>query len=635
MTTIRQKLTRPALILVAALLLALSAAGLFGTIRAHGDAATGADATYRAAQQIAVSASSTPQTKLYVTFTVIDQSIDGAKVAVNKKGSAAKTEFSGAAVERNVRTVSSSTIAAEGGGGVTQKVFFTVTLTELTAKTNYEYVCFTSAGAAEYESARHEFWTAADKNDPEEFSFVYITDPQSSGANGKAITPTTQFAKQEAPNAKYLYIAGDLTDTAANEGQWEAFFNAPGNSQYVSAMDKTWGNQKIFSENQMSNFTIVATQGNHDNGDFAYHVKHDSLTDGTDTDKLVYSFDYGNLKFIVLNFELGSQSTAAGTSGARQKAFFDQKVSEARAEGQRVAVGIHKGMYEGGSHLTDSDARGARIAWSQIFEDANVDFVLQGHDHILSRGQVKRGQNAGPHTQTGERTFAAVKAANAPLYYVANCASTLKFYDYASNAYRDGEYATEADPLAYNYEFLDITSMMQAGSALNPFGPRTSDTNMAAGDSRYPTFVEVTVGKDYTRFDAKMYSCKTDGTVTGGVFLFDSYTLYKKDVIESVKDKIGAIGNFTTNRAADVDATLLARNAYNGLTETQKLFVTNADALVAAEAQLTAADLKGTKGEDGTAGADGVAIAAAAGSAVALGTGGTALWFVLRKKKPV
>lgn len=481
-----------------------------------------------------------------------------------------------------------------------------------------------------------------------------MTDPQSSGSNGRAITSTTQFIKSENPDAKFLYIAGDLTDTAANEGQWEAFFNAPGNSEYrnTNAMDKTWGNRKIFSESQMSNFTLVATQGNHDNNDMAFHLKHDSLVSGPDTDKVVYSFDYGNLKFIILNFEAMNLETGPTDMVAynRQKSFFEQKAAEAKTDGQRIAVCIHKGMYEGGSHLTDNGARNARIGWAKVFEDANVDFVLQGHDHILSRGQVRGGHNESPHTQIGYRTFADIKAQNAPLYYVANCASTLKFYDYASTAYANGEYATEEDPLAYNYEFLDITSIMQPGSRLNPFGPRTSDTNMSSVDPRYPTFVEVTVGKDYTRFDAKMYSCKTDGTVVGGVFLFDSYTLYKKDAIENVKNKIASIGNFGANRKADVDTTLLARNVYNSLNETQKLFVTNYNSLIAAEAQLTANDFKGTNGIDGTDGTvpananisqgdnsetDNMMTIAIVVSIVSIIIAGTAIFFALYKSRAI
>ncbi|MCL1901610.1 MAG: metallophosphoesterase [Firmicutes bacterium] len=645
MVNTKKNLSKFILLIVSALIMICSIGGIFGNIKAHAAEEISNDFIYRTAQQIAVTASSEPQTKLYITFTTIDQSIENAKVTINEKGKISTTEFKDDAVERNVRSVSNSTINIEGSGSkVAQKVFFTVTLTGLNAKTNYECICYTSDGTDEYESVKHEFWTAANKNDPEEFRFVYMTDPQSSGSNGRAITSTTQFIKSENPDAKFLYIAGDLTDTAANEGQWEAFFNAPGNSEYrnTNAMDKTWGNRKIFSESQMSNFTLVATQGNHDNNDLAFHLKHDSLVTGADTDKVVYSFDYGNIKFIILNFETGHNKDSQIAVYNRQKTFFEQKAAEAKAAGQRIAVCIHKGMYEGGSHLTDGDARNARMAWAKVFEDANVDFVLQGHDHILSRGQVRGGYNASPHTQIGDRMFADVKAQNAPLYYVANCASTLKFYDYASAAYANGEYATEEDPLAYNYEFLDITSIMQPGSKLNPFGPRTSDTNMSSGDPRYPTFVEVTVGKDYTRFDAKMYSCKTDGTVVGGVFLFDSYTLYKKDAIENVKNKIASIGSFSSNRNADVDATLLARNAYNALNETQKLFVVNYSSLLAAEAKLIANDLKGADGKDATNNAnvslsdsetDNSATIAIVVSAAAIVIAGAAIFFVLYKSR--
>jgi PAS domain S-box-containing protein len=36
------------------------------------------------------------------------------------------------------------------------------------------------------------------------------------------------MAEETVPDAEFLYIAGDLTDTAVNEGQWEGFFNQEG-----------------------------------------------------------------------------------------------------------------------------------------------------------------------------------------------------------------------------------------------------------------------------------------------------------------------------------------------------------------------------------------------------------------------
>ena len=147
MVNTKKNLSKFILLIVSALIMICSIGGIFGNIKAHAAEEISNDFIYRTAQQIAVTASSEPQTKLYITFTTIDQSIENAKVTINEKGKISTTEFKDDAVERNVRSVSNSTINIEGSGSkVAQKVFFTVTLTGLNAKTNYECICYTSDG---------------------------------------------------------------------------------------------------------------------------------------------------------------------------------------------------------------------------------------------------------------------------------------------------------------------------------------------------------------------------------------------------------------------------------------------------------------------------------------------------------
>ena len=63
------------------------------------------------------------------------------------------------------------------------------------------------------------------------------------------------------------------------------------------------------------------------------------------------------------------------------------------------------------------------------FSDSQIDFVLQGHDHVLSRGFIQANGYAADITkQISDRKYKAKDPDNTPLYYCGNTGSSLKFY---------------------------------------------------------------------------------------------------------------------------------------------------------------------------------------------------------------
>lgn len=177
--------------------------------------------------------------------------------------------------------------------------------------------------------------------------------------------------------------------------------------------------------------------------------------------------------------------------------------------------------------MDDADVKLLRQYLSPVLAELNVDVVLQGHDHVLSRGFVKpNGYKADITAKESDRIYSATAPGYTPLYYVANCGSTLKFY----SPLKDNSWISNYDPVAPDYEFLDIDSAMPQGTALNPLGPCTDDEQdgKVEGYYRAPTFVAVTVSPDSIKFDTYMTGYdNANNKIVKDTFLYDSFTLNK------------------------------------------------------------------------------------------------------------
>lgn len=307
--------------------------------------------------------------------------------------------------------------------GISGKYIHEISVSGLEAYTEYEY----TVGDG-FNSASGTFKTALAKNDTRSFTFAYIADTQvSNAANAKALGAT--LAEINNINPDFVYLAGDTTDSATNENQWQWLFNNDG--LYPN------GGQDMFA-----NSLIAVTQGNHDNNELYQHINAPE-----EADKIAYSFDYGCMRFISLNLEIARYSD---DSRAKQEAMLRSEVADAKANGQWVVVAFHKSIYTGASHIVDGDVIAARKFWSPILAELDVDLVLQGHDHVYSRGFVNaNGENAHPAIN---EDGSIEQPANAPLYMVGGHAGGLKWYS------RKNYTVSEGDPLSMNYEFLDVNS---------------------------------------------------------------------------------------------------------------------------------------------------------------------------------
>lgn len=337
----------------------------------------------------------------------------------------------------------------EQGGKITKdKYFHKVTVDGLKADTQYTY----TIGSGVYAESG-TFKTAPDKGSTSKVKFAYIADTQirGEGFNPSAV-PTSDEAKavgamfnqlSEIEDLDFTYIAGDLTDSSNNESQWEALFSNEGAFPTAGA--------DFFKNN-----VVAVTVGNHDNNSFNGHINVPNQAGES-----VYSFEYGPVKFIVLNLEADMPADRN-----KQEAFLREEVAKAKENNQWTIVGFHKSIYTGGSHIMDSDVVTARKLWAPVLSELDVDMVLQGHDHVYARGFVnKRGYNANPAV---DEDGVILKATSTPLYMVGGHAGALKWYG------KDEEYSNNispSDPISPNYEFLDFnsTDLVGADGKVEPF----------------------------------------------------------------------------------------------------------------------------------------------------------------------
>ena len=329
-----------------------------------------------------------------------------------------------------------------------------------------------------------KFKTALEQGDESSFTFAYLADTQVSNAsNAKALGAT--LAKVNEKNPDFVYLAGDVTDKSTNESQWEWLFNNDG-------VYSTGG------EDMFANNLVAVTQGNHDNNEMYQHINAPE-----EAGKIVYSFDYGCAKFIILNLESARYDEDAR---AQQEAYLRDAVKDAKSNGQWTIVGFHKSLYTGASHITDSDIIAARKYWAPIFAETDVDLVLQGHDHVYSRGFVTaEGENANP-TVLEDGT---IIQPDAPLYMVGGHAGGLKWYS------KKNYTVTENDPLALNYSFLDVNS---------------TDTGSDVKKEQVITMLEVSNETISVKTTFFKYNTDEDA-ITTDEYVYDTFTV-KRDLAE-------------------------------------------------------------------------------------------------------
>ena len=241
-------------------------------------------------------------------------------------------------------------------GFSTPRNIWNVALDNLKPGTKYMYRI--TNGSKVY-SATYNFETGSLTDD--EFSFLFMTDPQYYREIGASMYNTMTEAQIAKYDVKFTFITGDISDKGGNSSYWDMFYTK--SSLKKIPMATTVGNHEYYDSGTVTTDNLIYNQFFYNPQNGPENVKGSS-----------YYFTYNNALFIMLDSE------AKGVL-AEQQAWF-RSVCES-VDASYIIVGCHKSPYAAGPYV---DVGQAFISnWGPLFDEFQVDFVLTGHDHVYTR----------------------------------------------------------------------------------------------------------------------------------------------------------------------------------------------------------------------------------------------------------
>lgn len=219
------------------------------------------------------------------------------------------------------------------------------------------------------------------------FSFIGISDSQSgTEADSYDIVGTViKKAMKDVPDTAFFVNMGDVVNLGDSKKEYDRYFKAMGN--YIKTLP------------------VMAVLGNHDsrgdsitagkyfslhfnNPDNAKSVFESISADDVERDfskgvvnnmaETVYSFEYGNAHFAVLNSSSDWDMEDTYTILEAQKEWLRNDLKNTDKKWKIVL--IHQGMY-----TARTDRFNTKSVLLDVIDECEVDLVLQGHDHIVTR----------------------------------------------------------------------------------------------------------------------------------------------------------------------------------------------------------------------------------------------------------
>lgn len=437
------------------------------------------------------------------------------------------------------------TVDAERKTSQDGESFYQAVATELTPGTRYFY----RMGDTELQNWSN-IGTFVTSDGESDFTFVDLTDSQSQNiAEAELSASTMGKALATIPSAEFLMHNGDVVEHGDREQDWIDLLNSAQSSLLAT--------------------TIAPVAGNHDQAKNAF-VDHFALEaqNGQDTSSgAYYSFDYNAAHFAMLNT---NEDGAQAVSDA-QIEWLRQDVTAARERGARwVVVTMHKGMYTTANHLDDSDIIAMRDALVPLIDELDIDLVLQGHDHVMSRSKQLISDPDGVENAAVVETDVITEIVGGKrTEYTVDPEGTIYFLPNTSGAkhYRQAT-STSAD--------IDLEAYLQLFD-------RT-------GEQATENFVAVNVSDG--RLTVDVYDIRDQGQPR----LFESFGIDRE--ITPVNAQIDALPAVDDLTASDADAVATVRTSIDALSSAQQSGLTHLEDFLAREARMR--ELTGAVSIDGS-----------------------------------
>ena len=318
------------------------------------------------------------------------------------------------------------------------------TLTELSPGTAYEY----RVGYGDKRSAWTPFHTAEGSS----FKALIFPDSQSSDYSGWA--SLAQAAWQNNQDAQFFVNMGDLVDNGQSHYQWNAWFDAVGP--------------------MISRIPVVPIMGNHEtyNTDWKMRMPeaytHLFSLPHIDMDKYqnqFYSFDYGDIHFVVLNTQAQELADFEPTLNDDEVAWFKEDMAKTTKKWKVVLM--HKDPLQYGfANRPEPREEGFSAEgrlWMPLFDQYGVDAVLSAHLHTYrDRGHIKNFQ----------------RDESGPLYIITGVAGNVRYPSLWKQLSLDEYVAPQ--PETDNYMTLEATADKLTFRSFLPYGQLLEERSISS-----------------------------------------------------------------------------------------------------------------------------------------------------------
>ena len=255
-----------------------------------------------------------------------------------------------------------------------------VTVTGLQANTTYYYTVEKNGVETEVQEYRTGSFDSV--------KMLYVGDPQIGASkgqpqNGEALVADAGAANTAARNDAFGW--NRTLEIATQQNPDVNFIISAGDQVNKTGQAKEEEYAGYLSPDVLASLPVATTIGNHDslNADYTYHFNNPNATSYGETEAGGdYYYSYGDGLFIVLN------------TNNYNVAEHEQAIAEAVASDPDAAwrvVTIHQDIYGTGLDHSDTDGMILRTQLTPIFDEYDIDVVLQGHDHTYSRSKILYG----------------------------------------------------------------------------------------------------------------------------------------------------------------------------------------------------------------------------------------------------
>lgn len=254
-------------------------------------------------------------------------------------------------------------------------------ITGLTPDTKYYYAVGNGTDIIEG-SYRNFFVTAPPANTTRKIRIGVFGDAGTGDRTQKKGRDTYLQLFKTGTSAELALLLGDNAYNTGTDGEYQSkFFN-------------------IYDDNILKNQTVFPVPGNHEYYSpgvpyfsiFSLPTAGESggVPSGTES---YYSFNYGNIHFIMLN-SMGHDGGTLLRDSTSQQALWLKKDLEANAGTHKWIIAcLHHPPYTNGTHNSDGETElvGLRQEITPILERYGVDAVLAGHSHVYERSFLIQG----------------------------------------------------------------------------------------------------------------------------------------------------------------------------------------------------------------------------------------------------